>query len=257
VPDAAPDQPDQPGRPEPFRVTFVTGVMPDKWADRWQRREATPLRLVPVAEEHQLDELRAGTAAMALVRLPVDLDGLHRIPLYTEDMVVVVSREHPAAAYDALEVAELADEHLLQDQDLLPTWRDVAREVRDGTRFPVPPMTLTEVFASVAADAGIAFVPRSVARVHHRKDVVAVPVPDLPGRQVGLVWPVAADDPLVETFIGVVRGRTERSSRGGEGSGDTTGTRSRQQRDRSPRTQRPGRTGASRRGRGRGSGRRR
>lgn len=198
----------------PFRVTFVTGVMPDKWADRWRGREATPLQLVPVDEEHQLDELRDGTAAMALVRLPVDLDGLHRIPLYTEDMVAVVSREHPAAAYDSLEVAELAEEHLLQDPDVVPQWRDLAREVREGTRYPVPPLTLAQVFESVAADAGIAIVPRSVARVHHRKDVVAVTVPDLPGRQVGLVWPVTSEDPLLETFIGVVRGRTERSTRG-------------------------------------------
>jgi DNA-binding transcriptional LysR family regulator len=209
-----PDDPDQPDGPAAFRVTFVTGVMPDKWAARWQRRERTPLELVPVDEERQLDELRAGSAAMALVRLPVDLEGLHRIPLYTEDVVALVSREHPAAAYDSLEVAELADEHLLQDPDDVPEWRDLAREVRDGTRHPVPPMTLAQTVESVAADAGIAFVPRSVARVHHRKDVVAVTVPDLPGRQVGLVWPTSADDPLVETFIGVVRGRTERSSRG-------------------------------------------
>lgn len=214
-----PEDPDQPARPEALRVTFVTGVMPDKWAERWQARERTPLRLVPVTEEHQLDELRAGTAAMALVRLPVDLEGLHRIPLYTEDMVAVVSRDHPAAAYDSLSVAELADEHLLQDPDQVPEWRDVAREVQEGTRFPVPPMTLAQVFESVAADAGVALVPRSVARVHQRKDVVAVTVPDLPGRQVGLVWPVAADDPLLETFVGVVRGRTERSSRGGAGGG--------------------------------------
>ena len=211
-----PDDPALPERPGPFRVTFVTGVMPDKWADRWRGRERTPLQLVPVDEEHQLEELHRGTAAMALVRLPVDLDGLHRIPLYTEDMVVVVSREHPAAAYGSLEVAELSDEHLLQDPALVPEWREVAREVRDGTRYPVPPMTLKQVFESVAADAGIAFVPKPVARVHHRKDVVAVPVPDLPGRQIGLVWPVSAEDPLLETFIGVVRGRTERSTRGRE-----------------------------------------
>jgi DNA-binding transcriptional LysR family regulator len=237
-------------------VTFVTGVMPDKWADRWQRRETTPLQMVPVHEEHQLDELRAGTAAMALVRLPVDLDGLHRIPLYTEDVVVVVSREHPAAAYDALEVAELADEHLLQDPDLVPEWRDLAREVQDGTRYPVPAMTLAQLFESVAADAGIAFVPRSVARVHHRKDVVAVPVPDLPGRQVGLVWPVAADDPLLETFIGVVRGRTERSSRGGGAEPDQDAERTpRPRRGEPPR--RGGRaTGTRRTGGGRRRGRR-
>ena len=210
-----PENPTELPRAEPFRVTFVTGVMPDRWADRWRGREPTPLQLVPVVEGHQLDELRGGTAAMALVRLPVDLEGLHRIPLYTEDLVAVVSREHPAAAYETLTVTDLVDEHLLQDPDEVPEWRDVATEVREGTRYPVPPMELSHVFESVAADAGIALVPRSVARVHHRKDVVAVPVTDLPGRQVGLVWPVAAEDPLLETFIGVVRGRTERSSRGG------------------------------------------
>ena len=256
-----PEDPAELPRAEPFRVTFVTGVMPDKWADRWRRRETTPLQLVPVPEEHQLDELREGTAAMALVRLPVDLDWLHRIPLYTEDLVAVVSREHPAAAYDALTVADLADEHLLQDPDEVPEWRDVAREVREGTRYPVPPMALGQVFESVAADAGIALVPRSVARVHHRKDVVAVPVTDLPGRQVGLVWPVAAEDPLLETFVGVVRGRTERSSRGGGGGGDSanepTAAKGRPRRDQSPRTQRSARPGTSRRGKGRGSGRRR
>jgi DNA-binding transcriptional LysR family regulator len=237
-------------------VTFVTGVMPDKWADRWQRREPTPLQLVPVDEEHQLDELHAGTAAMALVRLPVDLEGLHRIPLYTEDVVAVVSRDHPAAAYDALEVAELADEHLLQDPDLVPEWRDLAREVQDGTRYPVPAMTLAQLFESVAADAGIAFVPRSVARVHHRKDVVAVPVPDLPGRQVGLVWPVAADDPLLETFIGVVRGRTERSSRGGGAEPDQAAERTPRPRRGEPPRRGARTTGTRRTGGGRRRGRR-
>ena len=67
---------------------------------------------------------------MCLVRLPVDRDGLHLIPLYDEQPVVVVSREHPVAAYDEIDVADLADEHLLQDPDDVPAWRDVATEVR-------------------------------------------------------------------------------------------------------------------------------
>lgn len=208
---------ERPGAPSgPFRVTFVTGVMPDKWARRWQERERTPLELVPVDELHQLDALENGTASMALARGPVGREGRHRIPLYVEDVVVVVSHEHPAAAYDSIAVADLADEHLLQDPDSVPEWRDLASEVRDGTRYPVPAMSLSELMASVAADAGIAFLPRSVARVHHRKDVRAVAVPELPGPEVGLVWPTVADDPRIETFIGVVRGRTPRSSRGAE-----------------------------------------
>ena len=151
---------------------------------------------------------------MAFVRLPVDRDGLHVIPLYREVPVVVVSKEHPVAAYDEIPVADLADEHLLQDPDDVPAWRDVATEIREGTRYPVPEMSLRQAVESVAAQAGIVVVPMSVARLHHRKDVVAVPVIGVEESQVGLAWPVEADDPRVETFIGIVRGRTERSSRG-------------------------------------------
>ncbi|MGZ8743420.1 MAG: LysR family transcriptional regulator substrate-binding protein, partial [Nocardioides sp.] len=158
--------------------------------------------------------LRAGDADMAFVRLPVEREGLHVIPLYREVPVVVVSKEHPVAAYDEIPVADLTDEHLLQDPDAVPAWRDVATEVRDGTRYPVPAMTLKQAFESAAAQAGIVIVPMSVARVHHRKDVVAVPVTGVGDTQVGLAWPQDAEDPRVEAFIGIVRGRTERSSRG-------------------------------------------
>jgi DNA-binding transcriptional LysR family regulator len=201
-------------RQAPFRVTFVTGVTPDKWVKTWQRRAGGPLEMIPVDEERQLGALRAGEADMAFVRLPVDRDGLQVIPLYHEVPVVVVSTEHPVAAYDEIPVADLADEHLLQDPDDVPGWRDVATEVREGTRYPVPEMTLKQAVDSVAAQAGIVVLPMSVARLHHRKDVVAVPVTGVDQSQVGLAWPVGGDDPRLETFIGIVRGRTERSSRG-------------------------------------------
>jgi DNA-binding transcriptional LysR family regulator len=169
--------------------------------------------MVPVDEDDQLVALRTGGADMAFVRLPVDRAGLHVIPLYHEVPVVVVSKEHPVAAYDVIPVADLADEHLLQDPDDVPEWRDVATEIRAGTRYPVPELTPKQAVESVAAQAGVVIWPMSVARLHHRKDVVQVPVTGVAETQVGLAWPVEADDPRVETFIGIVRGRTERSSR--------------------------------------------
>ena len=54
----------------------------------------------------------------------------------------------------------------------------------------------------------------SVARLHHRKDTAYRPVTDLPPTKVGLAWLVDNDDARVQAFIGIVRGRTERSSRG-------------------------------------------
>ncbi len=198
-----------------FRVGFVPGVTPDKWSRAWaDRMPRRPLELVPLEERDAVSLVRSGELEMCLVRLPVDRDGLHLIPLYDEQPVVVVSSEHPVAAYDEIDVAELADEHLLQDPDDVPEWRDLATEVTTGTRHPVPPMTLRQTVESVAADAGVVVLPMSVARLHQRKDVRAVKVTGVPVTQVGLVWLRDADDDRIETFIGVVRGRTANSSRG-------------------------------------------
>ena len=201
-----------------FRVGFATGVMPDKWARVWaERMPRRALELVPLQDRDGVAMVRAGELHMCLVRLPVDREGLHLIPLYDEEPVVVVAKEHPVAAYGEIDVADLADEHLLQDPDDVPEWRDLAVEVRDGSRYPVPAMSLRQAVESVAADAGIVIVPMSVARLHHRKDVVAVPVSGVPTTKVGLTWPVdAADsgDDRYEAFIGVVRGRRATSTRG-------------------------------------------
>ena len=88
---------------------------------------------------------------------------------------------------------------------------------------PIPtaaPMTAQEL-AELPDDGmrhelveGVLIMPMSLARLHHRKDVVQVPVTGVPTTKVGLVWPQDADDDRIETFIGVVRGRSANSSRG-------------------------------------------
>ncbi len=198
-----------------FRVGFVDGVTPDKWSRVWaDRMPRRPLVLVPLAGRDGPALLRSGELAMCFVRLPVDRAGLHLIPLYDEVPVVMVSHEHPVAAYDEVGVRDLADEHLLQDPDGVPAWRDLATEVADGTRYPVPAdLTMRQAVESVAAGAGVLVVPMSLARMHRRKDVTYVPVRDLPTTSVGLAWRQDTDDDRVETFIGVVRGRTANSSR--------------------------------------------
>lgn len=178
---------------QPFRVGFVPGVTPDKWARAWaERMPRRPLELVPLDEDTDpVGLLRAGDLAMALVRLPVDTEGLHLIRLYDEQPVVMVAREHPVAAYDEIDVADLSDEH----------------------RLPDPGTTTPQAVARVAEEAGVLVVPMSVARLHHRRDVVHVPVSGVPATTVGLAWPRESDDDRVETFVGVVRGRTVNSSR--------------------------------------------
>lgn len=173
-----------------FTVGFVTGATPDKWARAWRERSKERLELVPVTEAEQLIGVHEGSHSMALVRLPVDREGLHLIPLYEEQPVAVMSVDNTLTLLDEVTREDLADEH----QD----WGS---------------LSLEDVVATVAAGTGVAVVPMSVARLHHRKDLTYRTVTDVPPTTVGLAWRIDDDDPRVQTFIGIVRGRSERSSR--------------------------------------------
>ena len=178
--------------------------MPGKWERRWRERQRRPLELVRVEVDDQEAALREGRVAMCLVRGELDRDEFHLIPLYREVPVVVVPVDHPVTAYDEIELAELGDEY------------DVLREH--------PDLTLRQAIETVAAGTGIVVVPMSLARLHARKDVAFRPVLGAAESPVGLAWlrdPDAraavvddGDEADIEVFIGIVRGRTARSSRG-------------------------------------------
>src|SRR5690625_4474267 len=79
--------------------------------------------------------------------------------------------------------------------------------------LPISPMSLPLAIEVAGSGAGIVVVPMSLARLHQRKDVRYVPVTGVAPSSVGLAWRTDNDDTRVETFVGIVRGRTERSSR--------------------------------------------
>ena len=189
-----------------FRLGFVTGATPDKWARTWRERERDQLEVVPMDEAVQEHDLREGALDMALVRVPVDRDGLHLIPLYEEVQVAVMGVENAVSLLDEVTLEDLDDEQLV-----LPHrsgWRPTADQL------DWPPMSESDAVETVAAGTGIAILPMSVARLHQRRDVTTRPVTDLESTTIGLSWLMTNEDPRVQTFIGIVRGRSERSSRG-------------------------------------------
>ena len=100
---------------EVLRIGFVSGATPDKWARHWRERRREQLELVPVTEAKQVDGVRDLSLDMALVRLPVDRDGLHCVRLYDELPVAVASRDHLLAAADEeVTTADLDDEQLVR-----------------------------------------------------------------------------------------------------------------------------------------------
>ncbi len=189
----------------PLRLGFVTGATPDKWARTWRERRPEPLELVPVEEHDQLAGLRDGSLDMCLVRLPVDREGLHVVPLYEEVQVVVLPLEHDATVVDEVTLEDLAGEQLV-----LPH--------RSGWAPSIPQLdwaakSVREAVEVAASGSGVVLLPMSVARLHHRKDTTYRPVRDLEPTAVGLAWPVDRDDERTQAFVGVARGRTARSSR--------------------------------------------
>lgn len=194
--------------PGPFRLGAVPGATPGKWIGIWNdRMPRTPLELVPIAVATQrlaLDDLDA-----ALVRLPLERTGLHVIALYDEVPVVVMSADSDLTVADELDAADLEGEVLITPAD------DVLGFAASATVEPAfaPPETTEDAVATVAAGVGVVVVPMSLARLHHRKDVTFRPLRDGPTSTVALAWDADRTTPLVDTFVGIVRGRTANSSR--------------------------------------------
>ncbi|MFC6152499.1 LysR substrate-binding domain-containing protein [Nocardioides yefusunii] len=189
-----------------LRLGFVPGATPDKWARAWRDRSPEPLEMILLEETDTpraaLDEDRVD---MVLGRMPIEGDDLFCIPLYEEQPVVVVGKEHPAAAYDELTADEFADE-----QWALGVPEGITSRVE---QLPFPPMTWKDAIEVAASGTAVVQVPMSVARLYQRKDVKAVAVTDLPTTRMALAWRKVDDGERTQAFVGVVRGRTTRSSR--------------------------------------------
>jgi DNA-binding transcriptional LysR family regulator len=193
-----------------FRLGYVPGVTPGKWARMWtERRPRVPLELVTATTDEALELVRTGAVDAALVRLPIDRTGLHTIPLYTETTVAVVPKDHVVTATEEATVADLADEIVLRPQDDTLAWPGD----RPGRSAAFAPATTAAAIELVAAGVGLLVVPQSLARLHHRRDLTYRPLADAPGSGVGLAWPDAENTELMEEFIGIVRVRTINSTR--------------------------------------------
>ena len=193
-----------------FRLGYVPGVTPAKWVRIWtERLPRVKLDLIQVAAADAPALVRGGEADAVLLRLPIDRDGLHAIPLYVEQTVVVVPKDHVVTAADEVTTADLADDLMLHPLDDVLGWDRPPGRVVDER-----PASTADAVALVAMGTGLVVVPQSLARLHHRKDLTYRPLTDAPESQVALTWPENDPSELVEQFIGIVRGRTVNSTRG-------------------------------------------
>ncbi|MDH6612443.1 DNA-binding transcriptional LysR family regulator [Streptomyces sp. SAI-208] len=183
-------------------VGFMPGVVvTPATAAFTARRPGVNVRLLRTSWDDQVEVLVDGRADIGIVRLPIDRRGLQVRPLFQEPRVVMLPVGHRLAGNASVTVGDLASEHLLQDPDAVPEWRDVAVELREGRHREVPAIhQVEEKLELVASGAGVCVLPLSTATFYTRPDVVPLPVEDIGPNEVALAWVSSRRSPLVHDF---------------------------------------------------------
>ncbi|MFY9489321.1 MAG: LysR family substrate-binding domain-containing protein [Mycobacterium sp.] len=189
---------------------YVPGGTPAKWIRIWaERHPDVRLNLRALSAAQAADEVRTGSVDVALLRLPTDTSALAVIPLYEETAVAVLPTDHLLGAADVLTSADLDGEPILLPLDDVVAWVDAP-----GAVIEHRPETTSAAVELVAAGLGALIVPESLARLYHRRDLTYRPIVDAPRCAVALAFREGQQSPLIEDFVGIVRGRTAGSSRG-------------------------------------------
>jgi DNA-binding transcriptional LysR family regulator len=188
---------------ERFTVAFMPGITVAAAVHALTARHpGLRVEVLRCGWDDQTQVVRDGRADVSVVRLPADHRGLRLRPLYEEGRVAVLPRTHRLAGKAALAIADLADDVLLQDPDMVPEWRDLPhrRESLTEAGGRPPRTSAEEKLEYVAALQGVVIVPESAATYYTRPDVCHVPVEDIPPSRVCLAWSERRERPLVREF---------------------------------------------------------
>lgn len=196
-----------------LRLAFVTGTEPGKWFARYRAITEHSLEEIPSDDPFAL--LDGGSADLALLRLPDPRVGEvgdvhHRVVLYSEKPGVAVPKDSVYAMYaetgERVRAEDLSDEH-------------VNYRFGDGQGADID--ELRGALQVVAANVGVAYAPAPLLKVLAKKQVVVLELAGEDGQrdgatEIALVWKVEQDSEAIQDFVGVAKGRTRNTSRGGE-----------------------------------------
>ena len=191
-----------------LRVGYVPGVQPDKWLTRWRERHPrVPVTARRVGDPQAELAQEPGAPGFDVIFLRETADaprsappGLLRVPLYTETMAVLAEKDHAIAAYDSLSLIDLEGERWLDPIDAVTATPDEVAAAVD----------------LVAAGVGLLVLPMPYARSLSRREVVERALEGVPATRMGVAWsPAREGEEMIDEFVGIVRGRSAASTRGG------------------------------------------
>lgn len=201
-----------------LRVGFVRGTAPAKWARRWDGTGEPPLEMIPLsdvdapADRESFDVLLERAAPG---EVPAGSDGRprtrHAVRLYEEAVALVIAADHEIDS-DQVDLEALEAINLLDYPGLPGQWPAAA----PWAVAELAPTSIAEVLDLVAAGLGGVLLPLPLARhlVDKHQHVVLPTAADLPGTSIWATWAVSRDGEDIQQLIGIMRGRTPRSSRG-------------------------------------------
>ena len=170
------------------------------------------LLLVEEKTEALLAMLRAGKLDAAVLALPLQDDGLEVAFLFEEPFVIAMPDTHPLASHRSLDLAELADQHLLLLEDghcLRHQALEVCSLAGAGEKEGFRATSLETLRQMVAAGVGMTLLPMLAVKppVPVSTSIQLLPFRDpAPARRLAMVWRrSSAMTPLLHQLAALLR----------------------------------------------------
>lgn len=147
--------------------------------------------------------LADGTSDIAIIRLPISVEGIESVALFTEPLVAIVASSHRLADRTDVAIDELLEDPITvsvtQDEAFRAFWSLVA--FRGGVPPQVVPIqSVTEESQVVSAGSALSIMPAAAARYGAHPSLRFLPITDAPVSAVALAWRADSSNPLLRRF---------------------------------------------------------
>jgi DNA-binding transcriptional LysR family regulator len=149
--------------------------------------------------------LASGAVDIGFVHLPITLSEARCERLFVQPRAVCVSTSHPLASHDSLSVADVLDEAVSAPRCLDPAWSSfwTLDEYRGGRAANIVayPASLAEELEAVALGQYVMFTASGAARFAPRPGVRIIPIHDIVGSEMAIVWQAERETDVVRAFV--------------------------------------------------------
>ncbi|KOV79103.1 LysR family transcriptional regulator [Nocardia sp. NRRL S-836] len=176
------------GAADKFTVGFMPGlIVTPALRALSARHPGLRVDVVRTTWDDQVEVIHDGRVDVGYVRLPVPLEGLRCVPLFSEPRVAVLPVTHRLAGKESVREADLSGERRVHHAD------------------PPGLRSVEEKLEHVAMHGGVAILPLSTAVFYSREDLVHVPIEDIAPNEVALAWAAHRRTPLIAEFTEIAR----------------------------------------------------